>query len=296
MRRSLGNRTGVVSLMICLGTVPLAAGQLEPPGPVMSTGRVTLNGQEIEPPHTISEPGSYRLTSDIRDCIPCDDLPTDGIIIAASDVTLDLNGFAVVGAPDNSLSGIVVLPGQSNVTIRNGVVRDWGDNGIDAAGRNCQVENVRVSGNRGTGVLVGPGGTVRSTTVSDNDGQGIIVAPGSLVTRCVATENGQDGIVATPTAVPGGSTISSCSARLNGGSGILAGDGTTITGCASNQNAGHGISTGLGCTVRGNTVVTNAGDGIATFDSLVQGNTSGFNGGAGINATNSTVIENHVVP
>ncbi len=284
-------------LTTCLGPATLLAGQLEPPGSVAPTDRVTLNGQEVEPPFTITKSGSYVLTSDIRDCLPCDDLPTDGIIIDADDVTLDMNGFALVGAPGNSLSGIVVRQGRTNVVIKNGVVRDWDDHGIDAsAGRNARIDDMRVSDNGQNGILVGFGGVVRLSTVSTNDGQGIVVAPGSVVDRCVATENGSDGIVAIPTAVPSGSTISGSSARFNGGSGILAGDGTTITDCTSDQNAGHGISTGLGCTIRGNTVATNAGSGILTFESLVQSNTSSFNTGANISATNSTVIDNHVGP
>jgi parallel beta-helix repeat protein len=273
------------------------AGQLEPPGPVGPTDRVTLNGQATQPPFTITKPGSYVLTSDIRDCIPCDDLPTDGIIIAASDVTLDLNGFAVVGAPLNSLSGIVVQPGQTNVVVRNGVVRDWAVHGIDAsAGQSVHVEGLRASDNGGSGIVVGLGGIVRASTASGNGGQGIVAAPGSVITECAATGNGADGLVATPTAVPSGSTISDSSARANGGSGILAGDGTTISGCSSSQNGAHGISTGLGCTIRSNTATTNAADGIRAFDSLVQGNTASFNSGSNINAAGSTVIENHVGP
>jgi parallel beta-helix repeat protein len=289
-------RTAIHFAGLALTSAALA-GQLEPPGPVGPTDRVTLNGQQVQPPYTITKPGSYVLTSDIRDCIPCDDLPTDGIIIAASDVTLDLNGFAVVGAPLNSLSGIVVQSGHSNIVIKNGVVRDWGIHGIDAsAAQSCHVEGLRVSDNAGSGILVGTGGIVDASTASDNDGQGIVAAPGSVINACTATGNGQDGLVAVPTAVPSGSTIASSSARANGGSGILAGDGTTINGCSASQNGGHGISTGLGCTIRSNTATTNAGNGIHTFDSLVQGNTASFNSGSNINATSSTVIENHVGP
>ncbi len=284
--------TGVLAV-----TAVTFAGQLEPPGPVAPTDRLTLNGQQVAPPHTITEPGSYVLTSDIRDCLPCDDAPTDGIIIDASDVTLDLNGFAIVGAPGNSLSGVVVQAGRSNVVITNGVVRDWDDDGIDAeSAPGARIEQVRVSNNGGDGIVVSGGGIVRSCTASDNGGQGIVAGPASVITHCTATGNGADGIVAIPTAVPRGSTISHCGSSGNGGAGIIAGDGTTITDCAVSVNGSHGISTGLGCTIRGNTTTTNAGDGIQAFESLVIGNTSTFNTGANINATDSTVIDNHVSP
>jgi len=273
------------------------AGQLEPPGPVAPTDRVTLNGQQFEPPHTITEPGSYVLTSDIRDCLPCDDAPSDGIIIDASDVTLDLNGFAIVGAPGNSLSGVVVQEGHSNVVITNGVIRDWDGDGIDAGSASgARIEQVRVLNNGGDGIVVSGGGIVRSCTATDNGGQGIVAGPASVIAHCTATGNGADGIVAIPTAVPRGSTISHCGSSGNGGAGIMTGDGTTITDCAVSTNGSHGISTGLGCTIRGNTTTGNAGDGIHVYESLVIGNTSTFNTGASINATDSTVIDNHVNP
>ena len=44
-------------------------------------------------PVTISQPGSYRLTSNL--IVP--DAATNGIQITANDVTLDLNGFSIIG-------------------------------------------------------------------------------------------------------------------------------------------------------------------------------------------------------
>ena len=73
----------------------------------------------------------------------------------------------------------------------------------------------------------------------------------------------------------------------------MTGDGSVIADNAVSRNSGHGISTGLGCAIRGNSSVTNGGDGILTFGSLVQGNAAAFNTGQNINATDSTVIENH---
>ena len=61
-------------------------------------------------PVFISEPGSYRLTSDLT-------LPTaadlDGIRVSGSNVTIDLNGFTINGPPAGFESGVEI--GGNNV-------------------------------------------------------------------------------------------------------------------------------------------------------------------------------------
>ena len=60
--------------------------------------------------------------------------------IAASGVTLDLNGFDLVGVA-GSLDGVsVTLLNAINVSVRNGSVRSWGGSGINLTDAN--VNNV----------------------------------------------------------------------------------------------------------------------------------------------------------
>src|ERR1700692_4443375 len=94
-------------------------------------------------PITLTNSGSYYLTTNLTatsDVI--------GIAIAANDVTLDLNGFALHGMGGSS-SGITIQ-GGTNITIRNGAITGWGSgNGLVAATdtRGLVVEHIQASGN-----------------------------------------------------------------------------------------------------------------------------------------------------
>src|ERR1035438_128341 len=102
-------------------------------------------------PVTISQPGSYRLDSNLT--VP--DVNTTAIVIAADNVTIDLNGFAILGnnvcafvSINGSISfscipgggvghstgnGIMTAINQahSNITIRNGTIQGMGAYGVD---------------------------------------------------------------------------------------------------------------------------------------------------------------------
>ena len=67
----------------------------------------------------ISQPGAYYLTTNLVTVEF-----KHGIKIEASDVTLDLNGFSVIGGAE-SRDGITVRAFQTNITIINGIVTGW---------------------------------------------------------------------------------------------------------------------------------------------------------------------------
>ena len=102
------------------------AGSLTPPsvGPTVPTDRVTLSDLLTPLPVFIGTSGSYVLTSDLNDN------GAVGITIAASDVDIDLNGFAIIGM-GSPFDGIIALPPSENVTVHDGEVRDWGLSGVD---------------------------------------------------------------------------------------------------------------------------------------------------------------------
>jgi len=92
-------------------------------------------------PYTISQPGSYKLSGNLIDTAL-----GNGIVITASNVTLDLNGFAIVSTANNILDTSAPKPnayaittpsngpsnGASVVTIRNGMIRgNWFPIGAD---------------------------------------------------------------------------------------------------------------------------------------------------------------------
>ncbi|MBC7772077.1 MAG: hypothetical protein H7210_06265, partial [Pyrinomonadaceae bacterium] len=125
---------GVSSLVVAFAGIiayTAWAGPLDPPaGPVTPTFK-TLS--EVEPRTAINtantpgdadsrfkitQPGSYYLTGNITGVAA-----KSGIEIAASGVSLDLNGFDLVGVP-GSLDGITLAANNFNgLEIRNGSVR-----------------------------------------------------------------------------------------------------------------------------------------------------------------------------
>ncbi len=77
-------------------------------------------------PYTISQSGSYKLSGNLVNPVF-----TNGIVIAASNVTLDLNGFTIscTGAPANFETIVYGITAQSSglsgITIRNGSIRGF---------------------------------------------------------------------------------------------------------------------------------------------------------------------------
>jgi parallel beta-helix repeat protein len=292
-------------LLLCnLALTAHAQGPLNPsgaPAPVFKTL------DEVEPrtpitsiPFAISSSGSYFMTSNFTGVAV-----QNGISILADDVTLDLNGFTLTGVP-GSFDGIRAIGTLHNISIGNGVVVDWGDDGIDlfSAGES-HVMRIRAEGNSREGIRVGNGCTVRDCTARANQGfsggiaaadgcvidgciaetnntAGINVGSGSIVIDCIASHNREDGIEAGPN-----STIADCVARSNGAAGnwngFDLGDGTTIRGSAASNNTGDGINCEPGCVITVCSANNNGDDGIvAGAGGLVTDSTAKNNAGDGI--------------
>lgn len=228
-------------------------------------------------PVTINAPGSYRLTGNLA--VP--DENTTGIFIAADHVTVDLNGFAIIGpvvctatsgpaATTCSASGTGSgidgrLPGAGfapeNITITNGTVRGMGNAGVRFIfGR---VERVRVISNGGGGIEIPVGAAVGGP------------APGNTIVDCWAIRNGVGGVFAGE-----GGRVTGNLARFNGGIGIDCVDDCVVSGNTANSNAGPGINC-FDCAITGNTTNNNGGDGIGGGGTIL-GNSSNFNTGFGL--------------
>ncbi len=296
-RRVTCRAVACIACAVALTLAPAGgAGSLDPPeGPIAPTDRATLSAQLIgNLPYTITEPGSYVLTSDLRDCLECSDLPSNGLIIDASHVTVDLNGFSIYGDPFSSIDGVVVVNGHTDIVVRNGFVRDWLEDGVDLSlATNSRVENVTISACAGTGIRVGAASAVVGCAVSACGGHGVEVQAACLVESCAVIAAGLDGIHAAALATTNGSVIRGCVVRSAGEDGIDAADGCVVRGSAVSFSGGHGISGAPGCTIADNACTLNNLDGISTTNSLVRGNTCLNNSGGGIVAPDSTVIENH---
>lgn len=170
-----------------------------------------------------------------------------GIVIAADDVSLDLMGFALEG--QGSGHGIQVEPNLRNISIRNGVVRNWAHGILVMTGtNNCLVEFFQASDNKG-GFTNGGAGiyaahltyavTVRYCSAYDNDSVGIAVNAHSTVHDSVAVGNGNSGI-----AVGTESLVARCTAARNSDHGIYADGRSTVTDCVATENLSAGVCSG----------------------------------------------------
>lgn len=111
-------------------------------------------------PVTITESGSYRLTGNLT----TSSVDTTLISISVDNVTIDLNGFSLIGpvtcsgspnvcSGSGSGDGISVSSRDFSVSIFNGTVHGMGDTGI-ILGSSSIIENVKVIENGGTGIDV----------------------------------------------------------------------------------------------------------------------------------------------
>lgn len=283
-----------------------AAGPLDPPAGVVAPTGKTLT--EVEPRTAINaantpgdadatpslfkitQPGSYMLTGNITGVAG-----KSGIEIASSGVTIDLNGFEMLGIP-GSLDAIACNSGAAgpggagtynNLTIKNGSLRSWGGSGMriaPAAASNIRIDSVLASGNGAMGIQVGSSAIVTNCSALYNATVGISTGDVSTVKACTAYANLGNGIQA-----GSHTTVSDCAAQENTGRGILAGAGCTVSRCSSAMNIASGIETVYGCTIEGCNAKANTADGIrcSGAGNTIRGNTCDNNGyqfgdGAGI--------------
>lgn len=140
-----------------------------------------FSGDAAGLPVTITAAGSYLLTSNLT--VP--DENTDGILVSANDVGIDLNNFAIIGPVTctglpltcTHTSGTgdgIVGPSAAftNTSVRNGSVTGMGNHGV-SLGEQAEVTDLRVRSNRSNGIYVQTGSTVLGNTARSNTGYGL---------------------------------------------------------------------------------------------------------------------------
>ncbi|MFN0134475.1 MAG: right-handed parallel beta-helix repeat-containing protein [Phycisphaerales bacterium] len=293
--------TRTVAVLLAAATLTatgiLVAGPITPPGGPVASSYKTLT--EVEPRiavnatntpgngvtvYRISQPGSYYLTGNVTGISGM-----IGIQIAASNVTLDLNGFTLQGVSgaDDAISVAFTGTAFTNVHVRNGTIRGWTKEGVDGFyANNSIVENVHVDGSvNGFGIITGAGSTIRDCVVTAS-GVGIVTPQGCTVTGCTAFANTSGNFGLGP-----GNTVTNCTARdsvNSGNAGFNIGDGSTVANCTATGNNGNGFSIGNNCTVTGSTSLSNTSVGFrVNAGGLLQACTAASNGAYGIFAAGS---------
>lgn len=240
MPTQLATYCGIALLLATLNTQLTtlhAQGNLTPPGAPAPTMKSLA---QIEPrtpissvPFIISVPGSYYLTTNLISTV------SNAIVIAASGVTLDLNGFTIFSTVANAANGgsaILLNGGLSDITISNGHIRG----GVT---------------NNGSGIYSGSGfssgiyysaspplnARVSGVSVSGCLNYGIFLYSGNslVVEACTVRTLGQFGIVA--------STIKNSTAADCGSYAVYGDQVSNCWGESTGNGAGIFCNTALNC-------------------------------------------------
>ena len=223
---------------------------------------------------------------------------TNGITIEADNVSLDLNGHALLGNGFGSGHGIYQDTNRfHHAKVRNGIVAGWigpDRSGIHLSGSNNHIELIRAYSNN-LAILTGPNSLIMNCTVFSNQasnvGGGIFAASGSSVTKCSVFANAGFGSIAFGIFGGDGVTISQCTAFSNAffstsSIGISGSSGAVIRDCTVSgnvaQNNWNGIfaldgSTITGCSAHGNRTDGGTSSAISIGGgSRVEGNDTGI--------------------
>lgn len=195
-------RLASAALALTLIAPALPAGDLNPPpGPVAPTSRKTLSQATTPLPLTITQPGSYVLTSDLTG-VP----GANGIVVAADDVEIDLNGFSIVGVP-GAMNGVIDLDVvHHGFVLKNGAIHHWPERAVEITefhGARC--ENLSIH-NNSDGLISGTASVIIGSAARDNSGVGFWITEGGMITNCSARNCG------TAFYAGHGATVTSCNA------------------------------------------------------------------------------------
>jgi hypothetical protein len=258
----------------------LAQGSLSPPGAPAPTMKTLA---QIEPrtpitnvPYTILAPGSYYLTTNLV----CLLAGSNGITVAANEVTLDLMGFTLRGPGVTSGDGVYQAPANHSLRLFNGRAVGWGGattSGFALEGWGNQLSDLHATSNT-IGIRVDSHNALRGCFAGTNAQMGIYINDDNCLEHCVAEFNGGYGIYARHAnaieqcTASGNhsigfvvSTINSlrdCEAHFNEAQGFVADSKNSLLQCTAHYNGGDGFSLSRGNELANCAARSNNGDGV----------------------------------
>jgi parallel beta-helix repeat protein len=199
-----------------------------------------------------------------------------GLIVAANNITLDLNGFTVSGGPTGEGAPGILLDGTTGVTVKNGTVTQF-DAGVSIEGGSGNtVTGIRALDNRsnfgdyGDGIIMFHSNSNRVTNnqVRNNgpyDGIGVLRGAFNVIDSNQITDNNQ-------------SSGNTAGVRLEN-EGFSASNDNVVTNNLVSNSGTFGIQVFAGGSrnqIKFNQVVNNALDGITVFaggnNNVIEGN------------------------
>jgi hypothetical protein len=279
-------RLGAVLLVLALSSHPEPAratdGALEINQACATSASGCLPGDAAGFPVTITQPGSYRLTSNLKLLTATE----TAIQSQASQVTIDLNGFSIEGvtlctgtpisncSPIGAGSGLIGGPGT---VVKNGYVAKMGSHGIQL-GFSSRVEQVTVYSSGGDGIEVAEQSSVSHCTVFSNGRDGIRAGARSIVSESTSTGNKEFGInsIQSPSFV----SVLNNTSTANGFNGVFLRGGDLVARNIVSSNNLRNDPTAGGLAVVGSTYGR-------VIDNVVVGNL-GYDLSASISGSNNT--------
>ncbi|MEQ8822729.1 MAG: hypothetical protein RLY93_21030 [Sumerlaeia bacterium] len=266
-------------------------------------GMLTSEGTVItDLPTTITVPGAYFITQDLTG-----QSGFDGIVIDTDNVTLNLNGYTLVGVAGSD-DGINILTGYTSIRIFNGTLTSWGDDGVDADGTagGIILVDIHSFSNGDCGFDGSTEMTLIRCQAIDNSGDGFFSFVDSQFVDCIADSNGDDGFddvgssslercIATDNDEDGfvdvrDSSLRGCVADGNTFSGFYDFEACTLENCTASFNDENGFDNFVDCAIRGCVSTSNFVWGyLAITHSILESVTAGNNGSGGFSVTTCTI-------
>jgi len=274
-RAMLAGIGGLAAGAFLTGNRAAHAGPLNPPaGPITGTGK-TLT--EVEPrtainaantpgdsdsTFRIAEPGSYYLTGNVTGSNG-----RNGIKIESDNVTIDLNGFSLLGV-GGSLNGIVIPSPRRHIAVHNGMIRGWGNDGVNGNVRFGRFERLTSTDNAAAGIdlVVGADCEFVSCITAENGARGIRCGSRSFLSGCISRNNAGRGIDAN-----NASFVRGCTSSNNTSDGVWVSSNSFVVECVLQGNGNHGVRLSPGCAAINNTLTNNSAAGVFSFTFFVGG-------------------------